>query len=327
MTMSNGTTTVAEAQVSAPVLSNVLTAKYLGREVRLGSRKVKIVHYPKSNMLPKDPLAKQIRDEVIKKISPGWRKGTRDINRGLTREEELIYLPSIIGVKADSNDWEAKVKLFWYDFTIVVPTSGLEIEAGFQLKKGLNGEAEPIDILGYISYNVATTHSLVAKEGEDNPAVYDFRVIDLAKQALDEEIMYASTELAERAFHRLAVNSEKTTEAKRTIDYILELKGGPDFKGMNVIGLSDIQKKMELKKFVAKYPTQFRDMVEDKQLETKALLRRAVTFKKILHEGTSYIYNGKMIGNSETAAVAWLDDASNNDDKTIIIVAINEYLK
>lgn len=325
--MSNGTTMTAEAEASAVVSNGILKAKYLGQDVRIGSRKVKVIHYPKSNMLPKDKAAQQIRDEVVQKISPGWKKGTRDVNRGLTREEELIYLPTLIGVKADSNDWENKVKLFWFDFSVVVPSKGVEIEAGFKLKKGSDNQAEPIDVLGYISYNVAIGHSKVAKEGDDNPAVYDFKIIDMAKQAIDDESRFAALELAERAYHKLSQESEKVESYKKIIDYILELKGGPDFKGMNVYGLTELQKKMELKKFVDKYPTQFRELANDKQLETKALLRRAVKFGRVLHEGTSYIYNGKLIGNSDVAAVAWLDDPNNNDDKTFIISALNEYIK
>ena len=189
--MSNGnlTETGVDTPVSVLVETETLlnsTGKYFGQEVQLGSRKVKVIHFQKSNFLPKGPEAKQIRDEVIKKISPGWKKGTKDVNRGLTREEELLYLPSLIGVKPEAPDWENKTKLFWFDLSIPIPAQGIEFEAGFKLKP--NGiDAEPIDIIGYIYYNVARTHSRVANEDDDNPAQYDFRIIDVAKKLMEEE--------------------------------------------------------------------------------------------------------------------------------------------
>ena len=46
------------------------------------------------------------------------------INSGLNREESVRYLPEIIGISADSNDWNLRVKEYWSNINEKVPADG-----------------------------------------------------------------------------------------------------------------------------------------------------------------------------------------------------------
>lgn len=320
-------------KVETPVVQSPPTQAYyppLDKEVRIGSRKVKIEIIPKFNMLPKDPKAKQIRDEVTKKIGSQWKRNSRDIIRGLSHEEELIYLPNIIAISSTHDDWTTRVYEYWANFNFIVPPEdGVTLEAGFALKKDRTGNyiATPIDVTDYIKYNFARQNSNVANEGEDNPATYIFRLIDTSEVAIREELRFSAKLSADRLYMKLIDESRTIQSEKAKIDHILETYGGQHSVGMAVYNLTDIQKQVELAKIKDKDYAAFEEILKDKNLENKALINKAITFKKIERVGTAYFYNGIAMGRSILEACLWLDDSANSHHKLILIEALEAYRK
>ena len=86
---------------------------HFGKPVKVGSRKVNIKLVPKFSILPSEPAAKFIRDEVTKKIGSTWKRGTRDILRAIEGVEESYYLPDLMGIRVDSEQWNGKSREFW----------------------------------------------------------------------------------------------------------------------------------------------------------------------------------------------------------------------
>lgn len=325
-------TNVAESPVVKTTGDKVL---YLpkNKEVRIGSRQVRIERIPdKRSMLPKEKNASFFRNETIKRIGSEWKTGTRDCIRGLNGEEEQIYLPRLIGSKPDHPDWEKAVKNYWWDYGIDVPHSetpgegGVLLEIGFKME---NGKPVPINIKDYIDYNFAKESKLVAPEGDDNPLVYVFRLIDLGQEEEKEEAVFLIRKQADRAYLKLLKDAFETKlqEAQATVDNILETTGGEKGKGISIYGMSDVKKQLALEKVKDRDFAGFLKLVEDPTLGLKALIAKGVTFQRIIKEGETYFYNSKMMGRSLKDAVLWLQDLNNSEDRTILTEALSQYTK
>lgn len=320
------TTEIAKDEVGSTTKSGAASteAVHFGTKVRLGSRKIKLKQIKQFSMLPKE--AKQIRDEVIKKVGSQWKDGTRDIIRGLSPEEEVAYLPKILGLKPEHDDWETRVKEFWADFSIAVPArEEIEIEAGFKLKRNSTSEAEPIDVLGYMQYNFCKANSKVAAEHEDNPSLYTFKLIDTAANLVEQEAIFSLRKEVDMAFYRLTRSIDQQERLK--IDWILETRGGEKGLGMNILNMTNIQKEMELEKIKNKDPEGFKTLLDDKRLETKALVRKAITYRLMENDNGVHIYNGNVIGNTLENAIAWIDDPNNSTSKIALVEKIKSYLQ
>jgi hypothetical protein len=300
------------------------------REVRIGSRKVRVEIIPKFNMLPKDPKAKQIRNEVIKKVSSTWKAGTKDIIRGLNHAEEQLYLPNIIALKPSHDDWVTRVYEYWANFAYAVPVEGgVTLETGFRLKGNaqIGWTGEPINVTDYIKYNFAKENAMVAPEDADNMITYTFKIIDTSADALREEQTFSLRMQVDRLFFKLVDESKTIESEKAKIDHILETIGGDKGLGVSVYNWTDIQKQVELEKVKNRNLGAFKAILDDRYLENKSIIKKGVTFKKIVEESGTYFYNGKGMGRTLNEACLWLDDPANSYDKIILLEAISKYTK
>ena len=323
---------VEEKKIPAPTVHEKPKVIYYEageREVRIGSRKVRIEIIPKFNMLPKDPKAKQIRNEVLKKISSTWKAGTKDIIRGLNHVEEQLYLPNVIALKPSHDEWVTRVYEYWANFGFVVPVEGgVTLETGFKLK-GLapNYGAEPINVTDYIKYNFARENAFVAPEDADNLITYTYRIIDTSADAVREEQTFSLRMQVDRLFFKLVDESRTIESEKAKIDHILETVGGEKGLGVSVYNWTDLQKQVELEKVKNRNLGAFKAILDDRYLANKSIIKKGVTFKKIVEESGTYFYNGKGMGRTLNEACLWLDDPANSYDKIILLEAISKYSK
>lgn len=297
--------------------------KYFGREVILGSRQVVIKQVSKFSMLPKDPGAKAIRDEVIKKIGSQWKKGSKDIIRGLSTEEEGMYLPGILGTQPKANEWHDKVRTYWADFVIEVPVEGgVELEVGFKAKEGsndLNNNAEPIKLADYMKYNFAKANSSVAVTDEqlDNMPIYEFFVVDKSKEKMKLLATHKLGKTVNVEYYKLisaAASGDSAANVK--MEAIIELKGGQRENGINIESLiTQEEKELELEKIKDRDLAAFEKMLKDPNLQSKGIIKKAVTRGIIEIQGNSYYYMDKSIGSTLLEAVSWLENPNNATTK------------
>ena len=298
--------------------------------VRIGSRKVRIEVIPKFSMLPKDPKAKQIRSEVLKKISSTWKRNSKDIIRGLNNVEEQLYLPNIVALKPEHDNWVSVVYEFWANYGFVVPIDGgVTLETGFRLKGNatIGYTAEPINVTDYIRYNFAKENTFVAPEDADNTITYTYKIIDMSADAIREEQTFSLRMQVDRLFYKLLDEARTIESEKAKIDHIIETHGGEKGQGTSVINWTDVQKQVELERIKNKNLAGFKAIIDDRYLANKAIIKKGVTFQKIKEESGTYFYNGKAMGRTLIEACLWLEDDANSYDKLILLEAISKYTK
>lgn len=315
--------TPIQTSIKVPEVEQPKPLLYFGNQVLIGSRKVQIIRVEHFNLIPKTPQAKAIQDEVTLKIGSQWKKGTRDIIRGLTPEEEKKYLPTILGVSATSEKWEERVLTHWADFSIQIPNSeeGIVLEAGYKIQTLSNGDKEIIPILldDYMKYNFCRQNGKVADEGEDNIGLFDFRLVDRARKQREEEQAFNAKKGIEGTYLSLIKSTDPTQRVK--IDWILETIGGEYGEGISISGLTPIQKEMELEKVKNKNFEKFNEVITDPDLQIKSLLRKALGAGSLDLQGTTYFLGNKAIG-SLKETISYYRDPVNVKDRQLLEISI-----
>jgi hypothetical protein len=300
------------------------------QEVKLGSRKIQIVRVEHSfSILPKGAPAKAIRDEVTIKLGSEWKHGTRDIVRGLNREEEAKYLPQLIGLNGPKSEkWEEKALEHWANFGFTLPNNdvGIELEIGFKLDE--NSEVVPINLEDYIKYNWAIgLRKQVIGEYDDNILPQHVaRIIDKGKKQDEKEQLFAKLKDVNRDFLKLIRSDDPKDRDK--IDWILETMGGPEGDGLIITSLSPIQREMELEKVKEKNINKFSEILSDQFLELKATIRKAISYgvSQLKLEGNTYFYGNVALGELD-GAIGYFSDPSHVRERQVLNEAVKQSKK
>lgn len=258
--------------------------------------------YSRQHQIPKN-----MRSEVSRKIGSEFDKSngmtSRDLIRGLSATQERIYLPKLIGISANHQEFADRAKDYWSDFTIIPTVKGLRLNIATNSQE-IDGETVevPVNLDDYMVYKFAMSSSKVAKTPEelDNLSFYDFYLEDLSEVKAKQEKDFDAKKRAAISFARIA---SKFEDNETKINWLLELtkEEGVFFDE----AMPRVDKEMQLYDLADKRPVLFNAYLDDKNIEHKALLTKAITYLVVVKEGNDYFYDSENLG-SETAAISWL---------------------
>lgn len=254
-------------------------------------------------------IPKSLKQEVTNKISSEWKPNSKDVKRGLTAKQEILAMPNIIGVQPNDASWVTKVRDFWADFSILPTVKGLELDISTRKVKTGNGDEEidyPNNVEDYMTYMIAMQSSRVAKtlEEMDNAENFEFILIDKSEENKKQLSEFEIISKADIKYSKLIVKFE---ENESVVDWVLELLR--DKNDDQVYTMTSSEKQMMLRKKKEKNPLRFLSIVEDKDLENKALIAKLLTFSILNKEGNDYYFLDEKIG-SEIAMIAYLKDST-----------------
>lgn len=112
---------------------------------------------------PNTKIPEYIHKESTKKLSSVWIGN--GVLRGLTSAEEMLYLPKVLGVSVNSQDWESELKTFWADFSHDIP-SGNGLEVTVEYRQDGTPVPEVDNLQKYILLQTAMKHPKVAPNEE-----------------------------------------------------------------------------------------------------------------------------------------------------------------
>ncbi len=278
-------------------------------------------------------LPKSIKDDNTKRIGSSWKKGTRDVVRGLNEEEERRYLPKIIGVPPTSEKWDEKVLDYWRNFGIIVPKgAGVPLNIGmkegtyFKLSEsGVRIEVKgivPISLDDYICFNICEQHVDVATSKADllNKDFFKYYIVDHKVERKEEGVKYQERKKATAVFQKLIEPiDEKGTINEEKIDWILEIckrNSKTQFYNKSYKGLTTEEKEMALESEVKVNPEVFIKIVTDPNLEDKAFAGKLLEVGILERHGNSYVQDNEVVGGSLRELLAYMKN--NNNSQTII---------
>lgn len=278
-------------------------------------------------------LPKSIKDDNTKRIGSSWKRGTRDVVRGLDEEEERRYLPKIIGVPPTSESWDAKVLDYWRNFGIIVPKgAGVPLNVGmkkgtyFKLnEKGMRVEEKgvvPISLEDYICYNICKQHKDVATSEADllNKDFFKYYITDHKVEKKEEGEKYQERKKATRIFQKLIepIDTNGTINEEK-IDWVLEIckrNSKSQFHNKSYKAFTTEEKEIALENEVKMNPEVFIKVVTDPNLEDKAFVGKLLEVGILERHGNSYVQDNEVVGGSLKELLAYMKN--NNNSQTIV---------
>lgn len=264
------------------------------------------------------------------KIGSSYSRLGQDVLRGLSSEEELKYLPEIIGTRPTSEHWEKEAREYWANISKKVPPSdekgqgGLRLEVGRKytsqadedfdtictdesLKKGY-----PLSVSDYILYRYCLVYNRVANSVADihNSPKIDFYIYSKEEEITTKKSGMVITRTANLLFYQKMADRE-------WVDWVLRIFIAGDNTSTilikNLDKISDEEKDIELEKYVKAQPIQFVAIGNDSSLELRAFIELCVAENKLLRlANTDTILMGDLtLGSTVGEAVAFLKNPKN----------------
>lgn len=262
------------------------------------------------------PLPKEQRDNT-RRISSQFKvidgQITPNIIKGLTREQEKIFLSEQLGINADSPTWENEIKKYWAEYTVKIPIAGIRVnKAVYQREVNINGAKVVIDypynLSDYIMYNFVMESKDVAKtpEQKENMDLYKAYVEDYSILKAKEFSLLAEKDKADNNY----VNLINDKNAENKINWIVERFRQPE---ENFMSFSLADKKLKLREIKDKEPLAFNEQFENPNLEQEAFLYQLLTVGILKKEGKLY-FNGVENLGSKAEAIEYMKNSTNSEN-------------
>lgn len=236
---------------------------------------------------------------------------TRTITRGLSNDQERYFAHLLINKTPKDQGYDEAMTSYWADYSVMVEGK-LTIDASYEVKEVmLDGEKVqmevPLVLEEYIKAKFAIASSRVAftEEEKMNRDLFDFIMEDLSIAEKNKQDLFKLRFESNKALTELISSCSEGSHEK--IDLILETLRQPTEL---FYGLSYIDKCMKLTEKQENDPTKFMTALNDKYLEQKALLYKAVRTGVIAKEGEAYFFADTLVGSTEKEAMVFLADGT-----------------
>ncbi len=213
---------------------------------------------------------------------------------GLEREEELKYLPRILGISKENVDFENKIRDFWAEFTVDVPSDGL------LLNIGMNEKDEPLVVMDWIKYRWLILHPFVAESKGKAVHKKEFYIHDPVVEVKRTNNLLQITKKAYIEFIRMGKDPEKMARMVRVLGK------------RNPAGMTKEMQENFLAQLIDDNPTDFYNIARDKNLDTQDEILHMVDASVIQQIGASYLYLDTEIGATMEEAILFMRNARNS---------------
>ena len=275
-----------------------------------------------------DPEAKEYFDMAYKAIGSYYRVFGKVYESGLTREEENLLMPDLVGFyPEDKKDFRQAVNDYFRNINTKIPGEGLKLEIGLEKAGKISDNNMPLKPDHYVIFKHALKHPQVTdskEEAERMGQLAHFYVSDKAEETksrtkinrLEDDasmhyFQYRDDHFkTEQILTLMGVNTRTLDEEERTIK----------LKELSTIdeAMADKANEARLQKFI--------DTAKDKDLATKYDLMEMIRFN-ILERVSSKILDkesGEILGNNLREAVIWFQDKRNSKDVNVYYARLEE---
>jgi len=245
-------------------------------------------------------LPDHVYEESKRKIGSCFTKNG-DIHTGLSFGEQKEYLPYILGLQATDPAFAKEVKNYYRNFSIDVPSSGLNLEAGVDEKDN------PINVSDYIKAKFISSHPDVAKDESSikSNRMYKYFILDRKAGKIKD---VAAMEIRKKAYKEFI----KVSGDDKRMSMLLRLYYE------NPSNKSTEDKELFLEKMLEENPQTFYNFITSKTLEMQAFVEECITNEVIRKVGNSYLLGDEKLGDSMEEAILFLSDKKNSSSMTTI---------
>jgi hypothetical protein len=275
-----------------------------------------------------DPEAKEYFDMSYKAIGSFYKVFGKVFASGLTREEEMLLLPELLGVfPEDKKEFRAAVNAYYRNINTKVPPEGLKLNIGTEKGGAISDTNIPLNIDNYLTYRHAVKHPSVAMSKENAERMgflAQFYIVDKVKEIASASKINKLEDDASMHYFEARDNSFKTEQMLT----LMGIKAG---------GLTAKERPIRLKKLATIDPNQsdtvnikrlekFIAVAKDKDLATKYDIVEMVRVDILERVKMKYLdkESGEVIGDSLKETVLWFQDKGNSKAVNVYYARLDE---
>lgn len=279
-----------------------------------------------------DPDVKDYMGLAFRAIGSYWKEIGKVYASGLTREEENLLMPDLLGgitLEDNKSDFRRMVQGFFKEICTKVPMEGLKLEIGLEQDKELSASNPPLKPMDYIRYKHAIKHPQVAmdKDTADKYQHVLFYVVDKAAQVAGKSKLQDLEDKAQTEYLQINKDQAKTemvltllgvaTKALTSEDMVLALKSHASIDPDE----SDTMNAERLQRFVS--------IVNDRELITKYDIMEMIRAGDLERVKTKILLKetGEVIGDNLKEAVVWVLDKGNSKTVNQLYAKLDEFAK
>lgn len=278
-----------------------------------------------------DPEVKDYFDMAFKAIGSYFREFGKIYESGLTRKEEEILLPDVLGGAfpgpgQEGYEFRKKVQEYYRDINTKIPPEGLKLNIGLEQEGELAHDNPPIKIIDYLRWKHALKHLQVAGT-KDEADMYQhkmFYIVDKQAQSAEKTKLRDLEDKAQTEYLQINRDASKvemvltllgvSTRNMTIQDMILTLKE----QATLLPDASEVVNSERLTRFIA--------IVNDRELATKYDIMEMVRVE-ILERIKSKVLikeSGETIGDNLREAVVWMLDKANSKPVNLMYARLDE---
>lgn len=260
-------------------------------------------------------------NDIEKKFNIGGSVKGQDVLRGLTADEEKIYLPAIIGSQPNDMSWEKAKKEYWASISAAVPEGdGRKLDVSMIYDNESLANQDPNNLKGYprnvndyILWRYCLVYSRVAANIEKADASPKIKFY-LFNERQDRAIRKNNIDLKVKATQAFLEVRNDVEKVKNLL--LVYSKDDATIKPLSEIPVDDYD--IILDRLVLENPTKFLANVGDNQLAYKAFIQRCITrglLRRIPNTDTIMTDDNITLGNTTDETIAYLGSEKGNGKK------------
>ena len=263
-----------------------------------------------------DPEVQEYFNMSYRAIGSYYKVTGKVYGSGLTRREEELLLPEIVGIypQEDRREYHRAVKEFYRNINTKIPPEGLRLNIALEDdSRPLSEDNMPVSVRDYVIYRHAIQHPETAMSLEEAERYQHkrFYIEDT------DSVISNLAELSRKEDDALIKYYEIADDFER-VKQVLTVFGidttGKTFKEMKLLAkkLATIDNS-DTAPANKERMTRFIQVVDDRYLETKYHIENMISLGILDRVGSKILIkeSGELIGNSMKEAALWFNDKAN----------------
>lgn len=303
-----------------------LTRKKVKRKEKIVEIKRKYGFIEESN---NDPMVREYLDMSFKAIGSYWKIVGRIHASGLTRDEENLLMPDLLGMfpEDDRPGFRRGVEQYFENINTKVPPEGAKLNIALEdPSKPLSLNNPPVNVADYVSWKHALGHPQVGKD-KNTAERYDhikFYIVDKEEEIKSSQTLLDLENKAAMEYLQIISNPEKVDQALTVLGYDLNQfvpAERPQILKKESMVVSDASTEINEDRL-----HHFITTVTDKHLKLKYDILRMVSANKLTRVGNRILLTESqtVIGNDLLETVYWFLDKKNSGEVNALYVQMDE---
>jgi hypothetical protein len=230
-------------------------------------------------------LPKQIIDGIVQTYSPGFLNGMPAVNKGISWDEQLQFMPTLLGMSATAPEFMSEIDEYFYNFTVEIPFNGKEVDASYSMVSPT--VKLPVNIEDYILLAMLRADSTCCKDVANEAFGLMPYILEDLQVNKDLELKKFNTEMeANKVIEKLSNDEETTNLRSIAMHFITD----QNLSITEIYNATKLDLLIIVRKASKTNPKQVIDLYKQEYLKVFADIEEGIAIGVITLDGEAYYY-------------------------------------